>query len=261
MYDQKAGGLPATPDGDPLALDPTQVCLFLDVDGTLLDLAATPDLVRVEPSLARLVDHVRTALDGALALISGRAIARLDRLFAPLVLPAAGLHGYERRGADGRLHRPPLTLGPLVQSRSLLGELLQAHPGLLLEDKGAALALHYRNAPQVEARARGVMAQLAASLAPQFELLEGDLVMELKPACTSKATAVEAFLLEPPFSGRQPVYVGDDVTDFDGFAAVRRHAGIDIAVGHRVSARWHLSGPAAVREWLDGLWRGWSAAR
>ncbi len=256
-----AGDQPAILPGDSLALVSGEVCLFLDVDGTLLELAVTPDQVQVEPSLLRLLDHVRGALDGALALVSGRSIQRLDQLFAPLILPVAGLHGHERRDAAGVMHSPLLSRAPLAEARDSLQELLTAHPGLLLEDKGLALALHYRCAPQTQSRVRSAMCRVARDLAPDFELLEGDLVLELKPARSSKATAVEAFLREPPFAGRRPVYVGDDVTDFDGFAAVRRHDGIDVAVGSRVSARWHLSGPAAVRGWLDALWRAWSAAR
>lgn len=228
-------------------------CLFIDVDGTLLDIAPAPDEVQVPPELPQLLQQLSGSLDGALALISGRSIATLDKLFAPLQLPAAGVHGSERRGADGRIARSDQVTHELEWARETLAALLASRSDLLLEDKVTALALHFRKAPQAREFAELAVAKVMTRLTPEFNLLEGDKVLEIKPASRNKATAINAFMQEAPFAGRTAIFIGDDVTDFDGFAAVRQLGGIDIAVGDRVSARWHLSGPAAVRQWLRRL--------
>lgn len=238
------------PAPDPRRLPARQTCLFLDVDGTLLHFGARPDDVHVDDELLLLLTRLQAYLGGALALVSGRPLAQIDRLFAPLRLPAAGLHGFERRCSAQRLHRPTLPAERLDAARAALQAATRLDLGIELEDKGVALALHYRGAPAAADEARALMQQVAAPLAPEFELLEGACVLELKPAAANKAIAIEAFMQEEPFAGRTPVYIGDDRTDFDGFGAVRRHAGLDIAVGDRVPARWRLPDPAAVRDWL-----------
>jgi trehalose 6-phosphate phosphatase len=124
---------------------------------------------------------------------------------------------------------------------------------MLLEDKGSALALHFRGAPHAAEIAAMAMQRCAGELGQGFELLEGSCVIEIKPAGQNKATAIEAFMQEDPFAGQIPIYIGDDRTDFDGFGAVRRHGGVDIAVGDLVVARWQLENPSAVREWLSGF--------
>jgi trehalose 6-phosphate phosphatase len=228
-------------------------CLFLDVDGTLLDIAPTPAQVHVDGELIALLAALERVFGGAVALVSGRQLMQLDAMFAPLRLPTAGLHGVERRGVGGRVFAPTVSASGLSRARAVLADLVAARPGLLLEDKGSALALHYRRVPQAEEVVRLAVAELLAEVSPEYELLEGDCVLELKPAQQNKATAVEAFLQEQPFFGRLPIYIGDDITDFDGFAAIRRHSGVDIAVGDRVSARWRLPDPPAVRAWLAEL--------
>jgi trehalose 6-phosphate phosphatase len=230
-------------------------CLFLDVDGTLLDFAATPDAVWVDGALIELLDSAARVTQGAVALISGRSIAQIDRLFAPLRLPAAGVHGHERRDAGGTIHRQSVLDERLPAARLTLEEFARSHEGLLLEDKQSALALHYRRVPHLEQCARVMISQLLISLLPEYELLEGDAVLEIKPASHNKATAIEAFLRESPFAGRVPVFLGDDLTDYDGFVAVRKHGGVAIAVGDRVSAQWRLTDPAAVRAWLRSFVR------
>lgn len=225
-------------------------CLFLDVDGTLLEFASTPDGVSVDQDLIALIDSAFQAAGGAVALVSGRSIADLDRLFAPLRLPAAGVHGFERRSASGAVYHQSLLDESLSAARDELASFAREHHGVLLEDKDSAIALHYRRAPQLEELAKITMARIVKPLVPYFELLEGEAVVEIKPSIYDKATAIEAFLREPPFKSRIPVFIGDDLTDYDGFAAVRRHHGIAIAVGDRVSAQLHLEGPAAVRQWL-----------
>lgn len=227
--------------------------LFLDVDGTLLEFAARPDEVQVDSATLSLLGRLRTLLDGAVALVSGRSLAQLDELFRPLVLPAAGIHGFERRSASGLVHRSPMTVAALDRIRRWFRGVVLPDSGLTLEDKGHALALHYRTAPQAAARARASIRTAAAQLGPTFEVIEGAKVVELKPAGATKATAINAFMAEAPFKGRMPVFLGDDVTDFDGFAAVRGHGGMDVAVGDRVSARWYLEGPGATHRWLAEL--------
>jgi len=235
---------------DPVTFDTRRTCLFLDVDGTLVDFASSPDAVQIDQKLLSVLEAIHAQLGGALALISGRSLAQLDRLFAPLVLPAAGIHGFERRGQARVLFRPALAAEALDAVREQLAAYVLPQPGLLLEDKGAALALHYREAPEAEDASRTIMAKAARRLGSCFELLAGEKVFELRPAAPTKATAVEAFLKEEPFEGRNPIYIGDDQTDIEGFGAMRRNCGVDISVGERVSARWHLPDPSAVRAWL-----------
>lgn len=222
--------------------------LFLDVDGTLLEFEADPRAVRPGPALLDLLGRLTEALGGALALVSGRPLAVLDEMFHPMRLPSAGLHGIERRSAAGNVERYFATAPG--EAREAFRALLDGQPGLLLEDKGASLALHYRNAPALEPVVRATAEQVAATLGPAWQLLAGAFVYELKPAAITKGTAVDAFLHEPPFSGRRPVYVGDDFTDLDGMAAAERLGGEAIAVGTRVAARWRLTDPAATRDWL-----------
>jgi trehalose 6-phosphate phosphatase len=228
-------------------------CLFLDVDGTLLELADHPRAVAVDPELRRLIDRLRAAATGAVALVSGRTIADLDRLFGMPQLPLAGMHGCERRDATGVLHVAPVALEQLAEVRQGLHRMAARHPGLLVEDKGAALALHFLKAPHLEHELRAEVALLAAPLVPRFALLDGHSVIEIKPAAHTKDSAVTAFMAEAPFQGRQPVFIGDDQTDYGGFAAVRRLDGLAIAVGPRVKSEWWLPGPAAVRQWLEQL--------
>jgi trehalose 6-phosphate phosphatase len=228
-------------------------CLFLDVDGTLLDLAATPGAVVVDASLLALLDRLRRATAGALALVSGRTIVDLDRLFTPLCLPAAGIHGCERRDIHGVTRVAEVVRAQLDPLRVALAEIAERHPGLLLEDKGAALALHFLQAPQLERELRARVAMLATPLVPEFALLDGHAVIEIKPAVHTKDSAVTAFMREAPFSGRIPIFIGDDITDLGGFEAVRRAGGMAIAVGSRVQSEWWLPGPAAVRAWLERL--------
>ncbi|HEV7605766.1 MAG TPA: trehalose-phosphatase [Steroidobacteraceae bacterium] len=228
-------------------------CLFLDVDGTLLELADHPRAVSVDPELRRLIERLRAAAAGAVALVSGRTIADLDRLFDEPGLPLAGMHGCERRDARGALRVAPVALEQLAEVREGLQRMADRHPGLLFEDKGAGLALHFLKAPQLEHELRAEVALLAAPLVPRFTVLDGHAVLEVKPAAHTKDSAVSAFMEEEPFRGRQPIFIGDDQTDYGGFAAVRRFDGLAIAVGSRVKSDLWLPGPAAVRQWLENL--------
>lgn len=227
--------------------------LFLDVDGTLLEIMSHPDEVRVPPPLKRLLGGAADALGGALALVSGRAIASLDALFAPLCLPAAGLHGLERRDALGRVHYPPGYAERIAVARSGLIEFVQSHAGLLLEDKGAALALHYRNAPTLEPECRRRIKVARQAAGDDFEVQRGKCVFELKPSGHDKGTAISTFMDESPFRGRQPVFVGDDVTDEDGFRAVNQLGGLSIRVGpiDGSCAQLSVGSVTAVLDWLE----------
>ena len=229
-------------------------CLFLDVDGTLLEMAATPDGVRVEPSLNALLARVSVALRGALALVSGRPVADLDRLFAPERWPAAGVHGLERRDAAGHWHaHPPVDEAKIARARTKLRRLSASLPGTIVEDKGPAVALHYRQAPQHEELARRGARTIARDVGGDFHLLEGRKVLELRPDGANKADAVRAFLGEPPFARSRPIFIGDDVTDQAALAEVERAGGLSVAVGDRVQGMVRVAGPRDVRAFLEGL--------
>jgi len=227
--------------------------LFLDVDGTLLDFAATPDGVSVDQSLHEILLRTRDAAQGAMALISGRSLAQLDRMFSPTLWPAAGLHGLERRDAAGQTHLARTDESVLDDARVALAEIAAAAPGVILEDKGLAIALHYRSAPAFERHLRREVGAIARRLGAGYHVQEGSRVLELKPAAATKADAIRAFMAEEPFAGRRPVFVGDDLTDLDGFAAVERLGGLSVAVGDRVNAMSRVSSPRDVRALLEDL--------
>ncbi len=222
--------------------------LFLDFDGTLVDLADQPDAVLVPPDLAPLLQRLSRQLGGALAIVSGRKLADLDHFLAPLQLPAAAEHGAHYRQADGsQVQAASPDLGPVIRQVMALA---QCHAGLRAEVKGSCVALHYRHAPQLQALAQQVMRH-AANSHPGLSLLSGKMVFEIKPAHVSKGRAIEDFMQLAPFAGRQPMFVGDDVTDEVGFSAVQALGGIAIKVGPGDTlARHRCSDPTAVRQWL-----------
>lgn len=227
--------------------------LFLDVDGTLLDIADHPDDVRTTPRLKLLLRRALLELEGAVALVSGRAIADLDRLFMPLQLPTAGLHGIERRSADGTVHFRANREDQLHSVKRELMDFVQSRAGLLLEDKGAALALHYRNAPALAGEAEQMMARVARTAGKQFQVQRGKMVLELKPAGQDKGTAIGEFMQESPFAGRMPVFAGDDVTDEDGFVAVNGFGGHSIRVGdgQASAAAYRVESVTELLAWLE----------
>lgn len=240
--------------------------LFLDVDGTLLELAARPDQVVVRPGLIRLLDALQRAAGGAVALISGRAISDLDRLFEPLRLPSAGQHGIERRGGDGRLHRHHGLEDKLHGVRARLAQLAADHPGLIIEDKGFSLAVHYRGAPQLEALVYRFLEECMPGLEEDFRLQQGKMICEIRPGGRDKGMAVAEFMQEPPFRRRTPVFIGDDVTDEDGFRTVNAMHGHAIKVGAgTTAAAWRLADSAAVlamlEAWLSFIGNPGEAAR
>jgi trehalose 6-phosphate phosphatase len=225
-------------------------CLFLDLDGTLLALRDDPTSIRADAALLALLRACAARLGGALAIISGRPIADLDACFEPLRFAAAGIHGLERRGADGLITRLPVDTVKLHGTARQLAAAMQDMPMSQLEDKGASLALHWRRAPQHAPALRQLAAHTLQQLGTAFRLMEGNCVVELLPRTANKGEAVRAFLRDAPFHGRRPVYVGDDLTDMPGFAAAREAGGYGIAVDGRVSAEYRLADVDAVRAWL-----------
>jgi trehalose 6-phosphate phosphatase len=242
-------------DSPPLPAEAERWALFLDVDGTLISIAATPEAARPEPALLPLLETLQRGCDAALALVSGRSLASIDGLFAPLRLPAAGLHGWERRRADGSLAPTDEPSGLLQRLRPRLEAYVRTRPELLLEDKGGSLALHYRLAPE---RGPALLryARRLAQVEPDLHLLAGRKVVELQPRGADKGKAIAAFLAEAPFAGRRPVFAGDDTTDEHGFAAVNALGGLSVRVADpetraRPSAAQHcVPGVEALHRWL-----------
>lgn len=226
--------------------------VFLDIDGTLLELAPAPDAVHVDPELATLLPRVRKSLGGAMALITGRSISDVDRLFPGLRMPVAGQHGCERRDAQGALHLHAPRTATLEKLRALFMEFARGHEGLLVEDKGSTLAIHYRKAPQLAAAVRRTMTeQVAATGTRTYRLQPGKQLLELKPDGRDKGTAIRDYMAERPFKGRCPVFIGDDRTDERGFAVVDDLGGWSVKVGDGTTrARYHLRDVRAVRAWL-----------
>ncbi|MEJ7930406.1 trehalose-phosphatase [Ramlibacter sp. AN1015] len=230
--------------------------LFLDFDGTLVDIAARPEAVVVPSGLVDMLTGIRALLDGAVAVVSGRPIEQLDHFLQPARLAAAGVHGAERRRGDGSIALVEVPdLGAVIDAAQAL---TREHPQLQLEHKRGSLALHYRQAPQLEPLCLAAM-QAAVDRTPGLALLRGKMVLEAKPAAASKGHAIEEFLREAPFTGRRPVFVGDDITDEVGFSAVQRLGGVGVKVGEGASVATHrLNDPGQVR---DGLAQALAAAR
>lgn len=228
--------------------------LFLDVDGTLVGFNDDPDMVHVPTGLRDTLAALHGALGGALALVSGRRLYDLDRLFGPPLVAAAGLHGLQRRRNDGSedsIQPDPDVVDALHRHVAALAARL---PHMRVEDKGTCIALHYRETPAQEHAVVAGAGRIARQL-PGYETQPGDHIIEIKPAGANKGHAVDAFMNEPPFRGRRPVYLGDDLTDEHAFAVVNAREGISIRVGEREPsrARCTLRHPAAVQAWLEGV--------
>ncbi len=222
--------------------------LFLDFDGTLVDLADKPEEVIVPAALVDTLRALHTYLGGAVAVISGRPMDQIDEFLAPLRLPVAGVHGSERRAANGTLSLQ--TTYPLDEVQHAAQALVRQHPALRLEAKRGSLALHYRQAPELEAVCLETM-RAAVEASPGLTLMRGKMVVEAKPGGASKGMAIDAFMHEAPFAGRQPVFMGDDFTDEVGFTVVQRRGGMGVKVGGGPSAAWHrVESPAVLRQEL-----------
>jgi trehalose 6-phosphate phosphatase len=239
-----------------IALDLHKIAILLDVDGTILDLAPTPAEVRVPPSLRQTLARLCDSTRGALAFVSGRPISALDVIFSPLLLPTIGGHGAELRTVAGAsAERPRRPLDSSVKRK--FAAIAEADPGIIVEDKGYSLALHYRLAPDQEDFVRDAAAAIFASLptAP-IELLHGKSMVEIKQVGFNKASAVRELMMHFPFAGRQPLFIGDDVTDQDVFAIMQEFDGIAISVGEKLPGVEHyFERPADVRRWLEQISR------
>jgi trehalose 6-phosphate phosphatase len=220
---------------DTLPTITAQTALFLDFDGTLVELAATPNLVYMPADVIVSLSALQRKLQGALALVSGRSLSNLDTFTQPLRLACAGEHGSQRRSANGQVSLvAPVDLGRALHAAQALE--LQ-YPALLLERKSSGISLHYRQAPELESTCIAAM-QAVVNHTTGLELLRGKCVVEVKPQAANKGTAITSFMQEAPFSGRQSIFTGDDTTDESGFAAVQSMGGQAIKVG---------SGPTAAR--------------
>ena len=234
-------------------LNAAECAWFLDVDGTLVDIADTPDAVRVEAGLVLTLDRLASACDGAVALISGRRIEEIDGLFAPLRLPAAGQHGMELRTGEGRLLLHAPESGFLSRARVAIAGWAAGRPGLLVEDKGITIAVHFRQAPRLHDEVRRFLGRLLEDAGGEYRLQSGKMVFEIQPAGRDKGTAVLEFMGSAPFRGRTPVFVGDDATDEYAFSVVYGLGGVAVKVGPGESvARWRLPDVPAVHAWIRG---------
>jgi trehalose 6-phosphate phosphatase len=237
------------------SIDPAEFAILLDIDGTLLDIAATPHDVRVPPALRKTLATLKERTDGAIALVSGRSLSDIDLIFAPLKLSAVGGHGAEIRiGANGKANG--------VQSRFLdrktrsrLIEVAEVDEGVIMEDKGYSVALHYRLAPDKKRAIEDAVAAICGELpAGTVEVLPGKAVIEIKKSGFNKGTALRALMTQQPFAGRKPIFIGDDVTDEAAFAIVPEFDGLAISVGRMVpGVAQRFETPGDVRRWLERI--------
>lgn len=231
-----------------------QLAIFTDFDGTLVELAETPDAIEVADTLLEELRHAMRELDSAFAVLTGREIADIDKYLAPLHLPVAGAHGTQRRRADGVLEAiDPATIRGAEAIAQSVQPLILANPDLLLEKKEGAVALHYRQAPELEAAVRSAMEEAVRDTAG-FGLVPGKMVLEARPLGVSKGEALRAFMREEPFIGRTPIFIGDDVTDEDGFIAAQDLGGVGIKLGDgETAARMRIPNVASVHALIRGL--------
>ena len=238
----------AEPDPPPSLLE--GAALFLDFDGTLVELAEAPDAIRVSAAVPHLLRRLAARLEGRLALVTGRSIEGLERHLGCSGLAVSGSHGLELRLADGRAI-PVARPHDLAAARRRLAALADQHPGLLVEDKPFGIALHYRQAPDQAERAAAVMAELARESG--LTLQEGKMVIELRPAGADKGDAVRIFMQQPEFAGARPLFLGDDLTDEHAFEAAAALGGAGILVGppRPTAAGWRLDDVNSAIAWLS----------
>ena len=238
----------------PQNIDCQTMALFLDVDGTLLDIQDHPGDVRADRELVELLQHLLAHFHGAVALISGRSIAEIDRIFGNVHFPAVGAHGAEMREADAVLAAPPSKPLP-AHVLDRITQLVDDNDGLLLERKEGGVSLHYRRAPELAARCKALVFEVMPELASDFRLIEGKMVYEIAPRQPNKGEATRQLMKAREFAKRQPVFIGDDVTDEDGFEVVNALQGISIRVGSgsETAARYTLESVADVRSWLQSI--------
>ena len=232
---------------------PEGTAIFLDFDGTLVEFADHPNFVQLAPETRDAVRNAYHAVDGALAIITGRNISDIDQYFAPLRLPVAGVHGLTRRGAKGELHNAATNASVLSAIADELENQLTGEEGLLIERKSGSIALHYRLRPDLEETCVAAVDRAVAA-AESIHLMRGKMVIEAKIDGCNKGNAVEDFLSEQPFSGRVPLFAGDDVTDEDAFQVVNALNGMTIKVGPGdTHAQYRADSTADFLDWLYRL--------
>ncbi len=246
MTANTANSLPAPP---PLA-SIQRPALFLDLDGTLAAIEPQPEDVKAEPWRTQLLDKLHDNLEGRLAVVSGRTLEELDRILEGAVPALAAVHGLIRRRQDGTVLQSPPHPG-LTAARAEVAALTAGRTGLKVEDKGLSIALHYRQAPVLGARIRADLQRIAKENGLKLQM--GDMVAEICSPGFDKGAAVRAFMAEEPFAGSTPIFVGDDLTDEDGFRIVREMGGLGVLAGapRPTFARSALPGVEAVRAWLE----------
>ncbi|HVJ00244.1 MAG TPA: trehalose-phosphatase [Sphingomonas sp.] len=238
----------ATPPADLL----DGASLFLDFDGTLVDLADRPGDVAVDPALIALLDRLASRLDNRVALVSGRSVAQLDGFFGAngKTLAIVGSHGAEHRPAGGVITRPDRPQA-LDAAQKLIAETFAGRTGVVIEEKSLGVGVHYRLDPSAETDARALVDKIAA--AHGLGVQHGKMMVELRLPGFDKGSAIAAMLSEPPFAGHRPVFLGDDLTDEPGFAACAAAGGVGVLVGalRETAATYRLDGVAAVHTWLE----------
>jgi len=239
--------------GDPVVYDMGSDALLLDIDGTIIDIAPTPEAVHVPESLKVHLSQICERSSGALALISGRPVGSIDELFAPLKLATVGCHGAEvRRAPTGEVERHALPLSTVTRAK--FAEIGKLDPRVGIEDKHYTLAIHYRQAPELENTVFGMVNDRLTSVGTNLEVVCGKDVIEIKAHEFNKGTGLRRIMEREPFLGRCPIFLGDDMTDEDAFAVLPDFCGRGVSVGRLLpGAQASIQSPSAVRHWLAAL--------
>ena len=226
--------------------------LFLDFDGTLVDIVERPDAVSVDPELPAILDRLKRRLGGALAIVSGRSIDFLDHHLQPYAFDIGGLHGLEHRIGD-RFHQCQPEDHPRLRDMvDQLEDVLALKTGVLIEDKGCSVAVHWRLAPQERDFVLSTARSAVEALGPEYRVQYGKAVAEILPAAAGKGRMIETFLRQAPYLGRRPIFAGDDLTDENGFASINAHGGLSIRIGTgETIAQERLGTPADLRHSLS----------
>jgi trehalose 6-phosphate phosphatase len=256
---QEVFGLEAAPPrdlqepADPVCFDLDQTAFFFDFDGTLADIVENPWEARLESQVREDLSKLSDAVAGALAIVSGRPVAALEEFLAPLQLPLAGVHGLERRSADGRITQGQIDSEAIAHATRLVEDFASANTGLVAERKRGSVALHYRNRPVLGSECLALAEEIAGADS-RLKVLFGKMVVEIKTGNVTKADAIADFMSTTPFVGRRPVFAGDDTTDEDGFRAVARWDGVSIKIGEGpTAATSRLGSITEFRSWLNRM--------
>ena len=238
---------------DPSGFDLDRTAFFFDFDGTLADIVDEPWDVRLEARVRDDLGNLSRATGGALAIVSGRPVSDLIKFLAPLELPLAGVHGLERRSAEGKVTRGEIDPEAILRATGLVEVFAKANEGLIAERKRGSVSLHYRRKPALEDECLAFTTAIADA-DPRLKLLFGKMVVEIKTGDVTKADAIADFMSIAPFSGRRPVFAGDDLTDEDGFRVLEKWDGIAIKIGQGPTfANRRVHTIAAFRSWLGRM--------